>query len=305
LPPYLNSWKMRETWVRNHHELGLNAYPSPIFYLPDSHFQHIDHFWTLTRSQYDDLSRADEIRFYRAALNTEPCQRSTLMREVIPLHLETIEPLNHPKIVTPYGLPEENWPLMEYWHKNPHGIPANIRMSDEEPYILNPRDVYVHLWITRVTFSRGYWLMNLFLILFGRRGAALEYLWHQKLSPAGRPLLPLHPLRSWPFSVSPHTGFRCKKVKLDQDVLVAYLDYLVEIGHLPLDNTTVLGYLCDWADTILLSTRRNPIVHSRLGSRRREIIDNANEGKPWIKDHYPEIPLLIVCRPHFTPPPRE
>jgi hypothetical protein len=286
---------INQHWVPSPESYSLHYLPSPIYYLPQSQFQSIDSFFNLNKTQYSALSPDDTLRFRRASMNTHPTLRTETMIEAVQTHKRTLRKIKDDQpvdcLVTPYGFPEQYWPLMDEYIRNPKGLPSSTHIFDDHVCFW---DTYIHIWTSSVTWSRDSYLTTLLLILFGNRSAALGYLWNRVLVPTGRRAPIPHAYRSWPFSVPPHIAFRCKYDLKDITipVLTAYLEFLLDVGHFPLFDVQVLTCFCDWAENLLLQKKVNDFSEGQISEARIEAVRNAHKDKPWFRtdgvyDHYP------------------
>ena len=305
LPPYIYHTSTTPHWVPNPHELGLHPMPSPIFRLSSSPFlTTLYDFFRAGEGVYKTCSETELLRFRRAACNTHPDCRTDLMKLAARDHYRHLRKLDDKPdapdpsdvLTMPYGLPEQCWELVDLWRVNPSGIPATIRIQDNH---LNPWDFYVFHWITMVTWSRNFQLLNLMLILFMGRGAALQYIWNTYLEPTGIPCSVPHFTLPWQFSVNPHIGFRITDyTNISHSILTRYLLFLIQEGHLPLDQPSVLSLLCDWADYIWCNQRAPGNTFGdkpSLSPRRMQTIHAAQQNQPWMdlaSDHARSYPML-------------
>lgn len=297
LPLYRFSSLIQYTWVPEPLDWGFNPSPSPIFAQVNSRFQSVSDFFKLEESDLATLSPEDRLRFGRASINTHVRTRTPLMEwhSSERVHLLRKKSRNQRKfVVTPPGLPEEHWPLMDMWIQNPGGIPHTIRVSGPEQDELIPWDVYIHLWVTRVTWGRRKFLVDALLLLFSRRGAALGFLWNNILLPNGRVSPPTHPFLTWPFAVSTETSYRVDCPVVDRTFLTSYLSWLVDCAYLPIYDSVSLQYLFNWADRVLSGYDYNNFStgSSQLDDNRRATIDDLHEGQAWVRpdDNYPHCP---------------
>lgn len=297
-PPMTFSNHTNGVWVPNPIPRGLFPLPSPLFCIPTSQFHSIASFHDITLIRYQSMGDVDDrLRFRQASLNTDPIFRTAAMSIALSDHLQSLRSANTPTITTPPGLPEFTWNTIDEWIKNPRNTPHWFHFSPEKA--LDPFDVYLYFWITSVTWSRDFFLTNLLVILFSKRGAAFAYFWNNLFEKAGRPFIPEHPFLQWQFATYPNTAFRCDYYnKYNRRTLSAYTEFLVDIGHLPITNARALEQLCDWADYMLSGEAPNPFVTNQNTQNRRAIVGLAHINCPWIRDdgQYGSGPVL-----HFAP----
>ena len=182
--------------------------------------------------------------------------------------------------------------MMDEYVTNPAGIPPTIRVH--ESGFLDFWDLYVHVWVSAVTWGRNHYLVNLLLILFSNRGAALEYIWNTIIEPAGRHYSNNNLYVPWMFSTPPNVGFRCKYKDTSIGTLTAYLEFLYDVGGCPLDHPRYVRLLCDWADSVLANQSRNQFATAMISPQRLEAVRTAHEGQPWVREdgNYPACPRL-------------
>jgi hypothetical protein len=202
------------------------------------------------------------------------------------------------KVLTPIGLPEFTWATHDEWICNPKNTPGYFHVDNTR--LFHHWDVYVYFWVTSVTWSCEYLLTNALLVLLSHCGAALAYIWNNIYKPAGCPFTVTHPFLPWQFTTTPNTAFCCNYTDIDMTSLVAYTEFLVEVGFLPIHLPCDLELLCDWADLMLSRKSINPYVASHDASTCQAIVEKVHKGKPWIKadENYGHYPIIEFAPLH-------
>jgi len=282
LPQILDRVTKRD-WIDDLEELDFEV-PAPLILDPQSFFRNIDDFFTITREELNRLSREDVIRFERASRNTDPQLRTHFMRQYADAYIRRLSRGGYPEFLIPYSIPERYWVTIEDWMRSPENIPGTVGRSvdpeDKDDYMLGWWSVTTHLWVSDVTWSRDYHLINLLLVLFSFRGRVIIQLWDLIPHDYQAQICRSHPL-PWQFRVPNNVAFRCKYDHLRIEDLTAFLIWLVEIAKFPFTPDAV-DHVCDWADRLLRGEHRNPFSTSDQNrGARGTVVREAHKGKPW------------------------
>ena len=270
-------------WIPDPDEIYFKV-PAPILLDSQSFFRDIDDFFTITREEAKRLSHDDTLRFERASRNTDPELRTPLMDQYAGAYLHRISKGGQSQFIVPYAIPERYWVTVEDWIRNPENLPGTIgRSGDHKPedgYVLGWWSVTTHLWVSDVTWSRDYHLINLLIVLFSFRGRVIIQLW--KLIPQAyrSQICQSHPL-PWQFRVPNNVAFRCKYDHFRIEDLIAFLIWLIEVAKFPFTDDAV-DNVCDWTERVLRGDTRNQFSNSdQYRGSRRTIVREAHMGKPW------------------------
>ena len=146
----------------------------------------------------------------------------------------------------------------------------------------------VHLWVSDVTSGREYDQMNLLLVLFSYRAAAVQYIWDTHVINPAVPEEYTHRLLHWALRVPANLAYRTPRPdSLMIEDLTAFLIFLVDIARFPVFSTTAISEVCDWVDAYLDGKPRNPFAENPPNNRERlAIIASAQDGKPWTRPEF-------------------
>jgi hypothetical protein len=269
-------------WIPNPGDFGFDA-PAPLLLIPFSHFQDMASFFTVSTSTVHGLGSQDQLRFARASLNTHPDLRTPAMHFFAVKHRLSLLPASGIDMKTPYGMAEQHWAIMDNWMKHPRGAPTTVRCDENNRLLIT--DTLTHLWVSQVTWGKNAYLVNLLLVLFSNRAAAMQYIWSYALTDhvdPGRYKSGPTMLFPWQLRVPSNTAFHGDYECMHLDDLTAYLIFLVEVARFPIYDRSAVNELCDWADAYISGERCNSFAEDVSEYRWRiDLVQAASIGQPW------------------------